>query len=117
LDAVREVCRYQDWRLHAAHVRSTHVHVVATASIASELMLGKFKAYASRALNRERGRLEKRWAHHGSTIYLWRAADVHDAVEYVYARQGAPMARYVNGGVWPQFLLDDEQSIGGSWLA
>ena len=28
-------------------------------------------------------------------------------VDYVYARQGAPMARYVDAIVWPQFLLDD----------
>jgi REP element-mobilizing transposase RayT len=107
LVAAREVCEYQHWTLHAVHVRLTHVHVVASGDVAPESMLGKLKAYSSRALNLQGGRREKRWAHHGSTIYLWGPADVHDAVEYVYARQGAPMARYVDPLMWPQFLLND----------
>ena len=107
LDAVIGVCRHQQWPLHAAHVRSTHVHVVAGSQVTPELMLGKLKAYASRALNRAAGRRYKRWSYHGSTVYLWRSGDVHDAVEYVYARQGAPMARYVDAIVWPQFVLED----------
>lgn len=107
LDAVIGVCRYQQWPLHAAHVRSSHVHVVAAAGVTPELVMGKLKAYASRALNGTGAREERPWARNGSTVYLWRRGDVHDAVDYVYARQGAPMARYVDAVVWPQFLLDD----------
>jgi REP element-mobilizing transposase RayT len=108
LDAVIGVCEYKRWPLHAAHIRSTHAHVVVTAEDPPEAVMGKFKAYSSRALNRARGCIERRWAYHGRTLYLWRPTDVHAAVEYVYARQGVRMARWVNPVFWPQFGLEDD---------
>jgi REP element-mobilizing transposase RayT len=52
LAAVLEVCRYRQWRLLAAHVRSNHVHVVVHAQVPPEKVMNDLKAYASRALNR-----------------------------------------------------------------
>ena len=46
LTAIREVCRHERWTLHAAHVRSNHVHVVAAADCDPDLIMAKFKAYA-----------------------------------------------------------------------
>jgi len=94
LEALREVCLHRNWKLLAAHVRSTHVHVVVAAELAPERILTELKAYASRALNRSgRDKAEtKRWARHGSTRYLWKPAQVRAAMEYVVHEQGRPMA-------------------------
>ncbi len=97
LAALREACSYRGWELLAAHVRTNHVHAVVQADTEPERMMNAFKSYASRALNRL-GREEpnrKRWARHGSTRWLWRREDVLDAVEYVIAGQGEPMALFV----------------------
>jgi REP element-mobilizing transposase RayT len=103
LDAIREVCSHESWTLHAAHIRSTHAHVVVSAPGPPERVLGKLKAYASRALNRSEGSVRKRWARHGSTVYLWQWGHVFDAVEYTHLRQGAPMARYLHPTLLPHF--------------
>jgi hypothetical protein len=56
--------------------------------------MNDFKSYASRGLNRagfgEPNR--KRWAHHGSTRWLWKDDDVREAIRYVIEEQGEPMA-------------------------
>jgi REP element-mobilizing transposase RayT len=66
LMTLRQHCLYRGWGLLAAHVRSTHVHVVAEAELEPERMMTEFKASASRALNRLEGK-RRRWARHGST--------------------------------------------------
>ena len=97
LRAIQEVCRHKDWGLLAAHVRTTHVHVVVAAEVAPELAMNAFKAYATRAMNQVRPEMRERirWARHGSTLYLWTRQSVEDAVRYVLDKQGAPMAWYV----------------------
>jgi REP element-mobilizing transposase RayT len=104
LDALREVCLHRGWSLLAAHVRSTHVHVVVEAEIRPEKaeirpekVMNDFKSYASRGLNRmgRDGSDRKRWAHHGSTRWLWKDQDVQEAIRYVVEDQGEPMAVFV----------------------
>jgi REP element-mobilizing transposase RayT len=97
LRAVRMVCSHRRWNLWAAHVRSNHVHVVIEAEVKPEKCLNDFKAYASRALNQAGldGAGRKRWAHHGSTRWLWKDGDVQEAVRYVVFGQGEPMAVYL----------------------
>src|ERR1019366_5132653 len=51
LAALREVCKYRDWKLCAAHVRTNHVHVVVEAEMQPEICMNAFKAYASRDIN------------------------------------------------------------------
>ena len=98
LEAIQEVCAYRGWSLLAAHVRTRHVHVVVHAAASPERVMNDLKAYSSRKLNEagvdDSGR--KRWARHGSTLYLWREADVEAAIAYVVREQGAPMAAYEN---------------------
>ena len=60
LAAMRETCGFRGWTLLAAHVRSTHVHVVVDGITATSAVLRDFKAYASRALNRDGVR--RRWS-------------------------------------------------------
>jgi REP element-mobilizing transposase RayT len=97
LDAVSEVCALRKWQLLAAHVRATHVHTVVESPVKPEPVMLAFKAYASRRLtqmgfeNSER----KRWARHGSTLYLWTDHSVRDAMKYVVEEQGSPMALFV----------------------
>lgn len=93
LQAVIEACQYRDWSLLAAHVRTTHVHVVVQAEIEPELIMNALKSYASRALNRA-SLCTKRWARHGSTLYLWTREEVANAVQYIVEKQGPPMALY-----------------------
>lgn len=59
--------------------------------------MNTLKRYASRRLNelKRGGRTQKRWARHGSTIWLWKDRDVAKAIEYVADRQGVEMALFV----------------------
>ncbi|HEV8718435.1 MAG TPA: hypothetical protein VGX03_37155, partial [Candidatus Binatia bacterium] len=96
LRAIQEMCVYRGWSLLAAHVRSTHVHVVVHALVPPEFVMNDMKSYASRHLN-ECGLdtpLRKRWTRHGSTRYLWTPEQVEAAIRYVVYEQGEPMAAF-----------------------
>jgi len=99
LEAIREVCVVREWQLVAAHVRRTHVHCVVDGVEYPNRAVADFKAYASRALNREGYR--KRWAREGSTRRLANNAAVLSAVRYVTEGQGEAMAVYVSAGPRP----------------
>lgn len=94
LEAIHEVCLHRGWTLLAAHVRSNHVHAVVEAEAPPERVMGDFKAHASRRLNRMRldEPNRKRWAHHGSTRWLWKPEHVSAAMQYVVAEQGDAMS-------------------------
>lgn len=96
--AIREVCEYRQWRLPAAHIRESHVHVVVDVSSTPEKAIGDFKAYSSRRLNESGmdGVRQKRWAHYGSTVRLSNRRAVEHAVRYVFDEQGAPTCRYID---------------------
>jgi len=98
LHALCEIARRKGWMLHAAHVRSNHVHLVVTAEGTPERILNDFKTAVSRHLNKvfpaERDRT--RWTRHGSTRYLWTEEAVADKVHYVLEGQGEPLERYPN---------------------
>ena len=94
LEAIQKVCRYRNWCLLAAHVRTTHVHVVVEAEVPPERVMNHLKAYASRRLN-EVGMDQpdrKRWTRHGSTRWLWKTEHVSAAIQYVVAEQGEVMS-------------------------
>lgn len=100
LNAIREVAEYRGWELLAAHVRTTHVHVVVTSTESPERVMNDFKGYASRRLNEAgfENAERKRWTRHGSTPYLWKPRDVEAAVHYVVHEQGEPMAVFDRSG-------------------
>ena len=97
LQTVAEVCSHRGWGLLAAHVRTNHVHVIVEAEVPPETVMSDFKAYASRALSRidGGGAGRRRWARHGSTLWLWGDEDVRAAVRYVVEQQGEPMAVFL----------------------
>jgi REP element-mobilizing transposase RayT len=92
--ALRQHCLYRGWGLLAAHIRSTHAHVVVEAELEPERMMTEFKAAASRALNRSEG-ARRRWARHGSTRRLFRDRDVQEVIGYVVEGQGEAMSVFV----------------------
>jgi REP element-mobilizing transposase RayT len=95
-DAIVAECRFRGWNLHALHVRSNHVHLVATASHEPEFVMLSCKAQASKSLNRAGfdHSDRKRWTAHGSTRYLWSEESVAEKTEYTLHGQGEPMATY-----------------------
>ena len=97
LESIREVCLHREWTLLAAHVRTTHVHAIVEAQSKPEKIMNDFKSYASRKLNRLEcdTQSRKRWAHHGSTRWLFEDENVRQAIKYVVEEQGEPMAVFV----------------------
>jgi REP element-mobilizing transposase RayT len=95
--AMREVCLHRKWILLAAHARTNHVHLAVEAEVRPEMVMNTFKSYASRSLNHlgidDPDR--KRWARHGSTRWLFKDEDVHEAIRYVISGQGEPMEVYL----------------------
>ena len=87
--AIREVCDFRKYALHAVNVRTNHAHSVVTANQKPEAILNAFKSYATRALRRDGlSQSVKPWARHGSTVYLWKDRSVARAIEYVMLEQG-----------------------------
>jgi len=96
--AIEAACRDKGWTLLASHVRSTHVHVVIDAESEPERLMNGLKTAISRTLNRAFGVCAtRRWSRHGSTRYLWNPKQIQDAIRYVTAKQGAPMAVSARG--------------------
>ena len=84
-------CRIRKWSLFALNVRSNHIHVVVAASNKKpEMVLGAFKANATRQL-REDGLWPypaTPWADGGSKRRLWNEQSVAEAIDYVLYGQG-----------------------------
>ena len=92
-DTIAGVCDHRGWHLRVVHVRTTHVHVVVSATEVPERVLTDFKTYATRQLRAE-GLADadaRVWTHHGSTLFLYNDDSVREASEYVHDRQGAPL--------------------------
>jgi REP element-mobilizing transposase RayT len=80
--AITDECAFRDWMLHAAAVRTNHVHVVVSGDATPERMLITLKGSATARLLKA-GLAEKgspTWARHGSTRYLWDEDAVAEAV-------------------------------------
>jgi hypothetical protein len=71
--------------------------VIVEAETRPERVMNEFKSYASRELNQSTSERpdRKRWARHGSTLWLWKDEDVWHALQYVVDEQGEPMALFV----------------------
>jgi REP element-mobilizing transposase RayT len=92
-DSIKETCDLRRWKLHAANVRTNHVHVVVTARCDPEIVLRTFKANATRKM-REVGcwtSAHTPWAQKGSKRWLWTYEQLQRAVAYVVDGQGVPL--------------------------
>src|SRR5260370_33311562 len=101
IESIREVCLHRGWTLLAAHVRTTHVHLIVEAHAKPEKIMNDFKSYASRKLNHLKCDTpnRKRWAHHGSTRWLFQDKNVRQAIRYVVDEQGELMRVLVTEGI------------------
>jgi REP element-mobilizing transposase RayT len=91
--AILETVSFRKWCLHACHIRTTHVHLIVSATESPEKVLNTFKSYGTRRL-REHQLVDPEhsvWSRHGSTKYIWQEADLPPVIEYVVMRQGAPL--------------------------
>ncbi|MCB9478334.1 MAG: transposase [Deltaproteobacteria bacterium] len=98
LNRIIDTCSWRGWHLFAVHVRSNHVHVVVQADTSPERAIAAFKANATRGLKEieDSSRQGKRWAHHGSTQYIWNRDGLDTAINYVIDEQGKAMATYIS---------------------
>ena len=95
LGALVDLAGHRDWHLLAAHVRTSHVHLVLVSNVPADRALVACKAAATKALNHaDSDTLRKRWFRGGSTRGLRTPAAVTAAVHYVVDSQGAPMSVY-----------------------
>ena len=95
LGALVDLAGHRDWHLLAAHVRTSHVHLVLVSNVPADRALVACKAAATKALNHaDSDTLRKRWSRGGSTRGLRTPAAVTAAVHYVVDSQGAPMSVY-----------------------
>lgn len=101
LHTLIEVSSHRKWKLWAAHVRSNHAHVVATARDKPEKVMNDLKAWASRRLREAFAESadRDRWTQHGSTRWLNDESSFLRAVKYVIDEQGEQMAVYLAEGL------------------
>ena len=91
--AINETCELRKWRLHAANVRTNHVHAVVSASCNPEIVLRALKANATRKMREVGCWMSNRtpWAENGSKRWLWTYNQLEAAIAYVVDGQGVPL--------------------------
>ena len=95
LTAFQHACTIRHWELIAAHVRSTHVHLVADGMDEPMRAIGDLKAYATKALRQHHASSTTLyWARGGNVRRLSTVEALRAAIHYVVNRQGDPMAVY-----------------------
>lgn len=96
LQSIIKTCEFSNWHLHAAHVRSNHMHIVVTAPKEPEKVAVSFKAYATRYLKKNYAELnrERYWAKGESTGYIFQSENLLRAIQYTIEEQGLGMACY-----------------------
>jgi REP element-mobilizing transposase RayT len=101
IDQFRETARFRGWELLAAAVMANHVHLVVRVPgfVDAAKLLGDFKAYGSRALNRRWGKPPGGtwWTYQGSTRVLPGEQAVAAAIRYVERQPGA-LAVWISSG-------------------
>lgn len=99
LATFREVCSHRGWRLLAANVRESHVHVLVYANCAPEKVMADLKAWCTRRLRQANliGRATTLWAHHRSTRYITTASSLEKAHIYTLCERGVNPP----GTFWP----------------
>jgi REP element-mobilizing transposase RayT len=95
--AIRNVCEFRKYLLHASNVRTNHCHTVVTAAVKPDAIINAFKSNATREL-REAGLADKEqqvWSRGGSTRYLWKPFHLERAIDYVLYGQGNDLPDFV----------------------
>jgi REP element-mobilizing transposase RayT len=95
LKQFQETAAYRGWNLHAVAIMANHWHIVVEVADDPEprKILADFKAYGTRALNREFGKTpaETWWTDKGSKRKLPDERAVENATNYVLYKQPNPL--------------------------
>ncbi len=96
LQAIIDICKDNHWNLHAAHVRTNHIHMVAEGRHKPEIIMTRIKSKATKYLKKSHLKIQRKdyWARHGSTKYLYDFENYYRAMRYTIERQGKPLALY-----------------------
>ena len=90
---IRKHCEIPNWRLHAMHARSNHVHVVVTAAgYKPRTVRDQFKSWCTRKLKEADESRTRFWTEGASCRWLNTDEDLQAAVTYVLdtqARKGS----------------------------
>jgi REP element-mobilizing transposase RayT len=90
----RETAAYREWTIRALAIMYNHFHIVVEVpgNPSPGKLLGDFKSYASRSLNRTFGELPTSWwTHDGSKRILKDELAVANAIRYVLEKQPNPL--------------------------
>jgi REP element-mobilizing transposase RayT len=91
---LRETAFVRGWRLRSVAIMPDHVHLVVEAPEAVDAgkLMGDFKAYATRALDRRHGAKRRWWSERGSTRLKLNEAAIVAAIDYDTRQQPNPLA-------------------------
>ncbi len=84
-DAIREVCEYRGWKLHALNVRTNHIHVVVGNAEDRIAVIRDIKSYSTRRLRKD-GLIavdRKLWTRRCGHRWLHDEEYLHTAIHYV----------------------------------
>jgi hypothetical protein len=96
LNTLLRHCELKSWQLFAAHVRTTHVHMVVQSDKAPEQATADLKAWCTRHLRQSGYPLPNVWTRHESTIYIFTYTKLIEKIRYVVYEQGKPMNVYID---------------------
>ncbi|HLB57590.1 MAG TPA: transposase [Gammaproteobacteria bacterium] len=96
LQSIIKTCEFSNWHLHAAHVRTNHMHIVVSAQKEPEKIAVSLKAYATRYLKQQYPELNRKkyWSKGESTGYIFQSENLFRAIQYTIEEQGNEMAFY-----------------------
>jgi REP element-mobilizing transposase RayT len=97
LESIIETCNYNHWYLHAAHVRTNHVHIILQSNNLGKKTIAILKTYATKALKRNHSALlqrKKYWSKGGSAKFITGPDYLPSVMDYVIEQQGERMALY-----------------------
>ncbi|MGJ5817140.1 transposase [Paludibaculum fermentans] len=99
LKTIRKTCEAKTYELLAAHIRTTHLHVILEAPSDPSSCMGALKLACTKALRDAclAGAEENIWAHYGHIRILDAPFAIAKAINYVLEGQGSPMETYCSG--------------------
>jgi len=109
LAGLQDTCRQAGWQLHAAHVRTNHVHAVIAAETAFEGLPARLKGRASHDLGALHASRQRKWSRPGSVRELWTAPSVSEAVDDVVNGQGEPLEVWQDPDRWKGMRLPTQE--------
>lgn len=96
LNSIIAACKYYGWYLHAAHVRTNHLHILLYAKEDSATVTTKIKSFGTRFLKKYHPDIPKQkfWTRGKSARCIWKHAFILPAKQYIVDGQGKTKMAY-----------------------